>query len=119
GLARRRGEAGGHGDRVVKLASRWRSERLGTDVQVVRWGTFGKPVLLFPTAGGDAEEIERFHMIDAVAPLLEAGRVKIYSCDSVAGQAMIAGEGSPGHRAWVQNQFHQFVYHELVPAIRM
>ncbi len=28
--------------------------------RLVRWGTYGQPVLLFPTAGGDAEEIERF-----------------------------------------------------------
>ena len=48
---------------------------------MARWGHFGVPVLVFPTAGGDAEEIERHQLVDACGGLLEAGRVKIYSCD--------------------------------------
>ena len=103
---------------LSKLKTGWYSQRVGCDVGVVRWGAVGTPVLLFPTAGGDAEEIERFHVVDALGDLLEAGRVKIYSCDSVAGRAMLTEEGSPQHRMWMQNQFEQFVYHELVPAIR-
>lgn len=85
---------------------------------MVRWGTYGQPVLLFPTAGGDAEEIERFHMIKVLGPLIDAGRIKVYSCDSAAGQAMVNREGSAQHRQWVLNQFHQYVRHEVVPAIR-
>lgn len=88
------------------------------EASLVRWGTFGQPVLLFPTAGGDAEEIERFLMIKVLSPLIDAGKVKVYSCDSVAGLAMVQKEGSPGHRQWLLNQFHQYVRHEVVPAIR-
>lgn len=102
----------------MKLTDRWYSNRLEQEVGIARWGHFGTPVLIFPTAGGDCEEIERFHIIDAVGDLIDAGRIKVYSCDSVAGRAWIRGEGSDRHRAWVQNQFHQFVYHELVPGIR-
>jgi len=102
----------------VKLTDRWYSTRLEQEVGIARWGTYGTPVLIFPTAGGDCEEIERFHVIDAVGDLIAQGRIKVYSCDSVAGRTWIRGEGSDRHRAWVQNQFHQFVYHELVPGIR-
>jgi esterase/lipase superfamily enzyme len=101
-----------------KTVGKWRSERLGSEVTLVRWGTFGQPVLVFPTAGGDAEEIERMHLVGAVRPLIEAGKVKIYSCDSVAGKALLAREGSAAHQMWLQNQFHQYVRHEVVPAIR-
>ena len=101
-----------------KVVARWRSERLDREVTLARWGSFGQPVLLFPTAGGDAEEIERFLMIDALAPLLDAGRIKIYSCDSAAGRALLAREGNPRHQMWLQNQFQQYVRHEVVPAIR-
>ncbi|MFZ5442538.1 MAG: esterase family protein [Myxococcota bacterium] len=102
----------------MKTTGRWYSQRLHRDMTMVRWGTYGQPVLLFPTAGGDAEEVERFLMMKALAPLIDAGRVKIYSCDSAAGQAMVNREGSPQHRQWVLNQFHQYVRHEVVPAIR-
>jgi esterase/lipase superfamily enzyme len=101
----------------MKETSRWYSERVHQNVTLVRWGTFGTPVLLFPTAGGDAEEIERFHLIRALEPLLGERRIKIYSCDSVAGRAWLEG-GSPRHGAWIQNQFHAYVRHEVVPAIR-
>ena len=102
----------------MKLATGWHSSRLDRHVTVVRWGTFGTPVLLFPTAGGDAEEVERFLMIDALGDLLKAGRIKVFSCDSVAGRAWVEGQGSDRHRSWVQNQFHEFIRQEMVPAIR-
>ena len=84
---------------------------------MARWGHFGVPVLVFPTAGGDAEEIERHKLVKSCGELLEAGRIKIYSCDSVAGRAMASGTGSPEYRMWLLNQFHQAVRHEVVPAI--
>lgn len=102
----------------MKTIGKWRSERLQREVTMVRWGTFGQPLLLFPTAGGDAEEIERMHLVGAIGPLIEAGKVKVYSCDSVAGAALLAREGTPQHQMWLQNQFHQYIRHEVVPAIR-
>lgn len=101
-----------------KIVGRWHSERLQREVALVRWGAYGQPVLLFPTAGGDAEEIERFHMIDVLRPLIDAHRLKVYSCDSAAGKALLTREGSARHQMWLQNMFHQYVRHEVVPAIR-
>jgi len=102
----------------TKTVGRWRSDRLQREVTMVRWGSFGQPVLVFPTAGGDAEEIERMHLVGALRPLIEAGKLKVYSCDSVAGRALLAREGTAQHQMWMQNQFHQYVRHEVVPAIR-
>lgn len=102
----------------MKAVERWRSACVEREVTLVRWGSFGQPVLLFPTAGGDAEEIERFHMIDVLRPLIDAGKIKVYSCDSVAGQALLGREGSSRHQMWLQNQFHYYVKTEVVPAIR-
>ena len=97
--------------------SGWHSPRLESHVGVARWGHWGQPVLLFPTAGGDAGEIERMGLIAALAPLIDAGRIKVYSCDSVAGVALAGKEGSPEHRCWLLKQFGEYVAHELVPAI--
>lgn len=103
---------------MTKTVSRWYSERLQQDITLARWGDIGQPVLVFPTAGGDAEEIERMLMIKALSPLLAAGRIKVYSCDSVAGKAFAAKEGSVEHRCWLLNQFHHYIAAEVVPAIR-
>lgn len=98
--------------------SRWYSSRLNCDTTLARWGYSGQPILVFPTAGGDAEEIERFKMIHVLEPLLAAGRIKIYSCDSVAGRTFFDGQQSVEHRMWITHQFHQYVKCEVAPAIR-
>ena len=89
----------------------------GSAINLVRWGSYGVPVLVFPTAGGDAEEIERHHLLGHLTPLLDEGRIKVYSCDSIAGRAMAAGEGSVEYRCRLFNQFQQAIAHEVVPAI--
>ncbi len=99
------------------LKTTWHSSRIGCEATLARWGTFGQPVLIFPTAGGDAEEIERFKLIHVLGPLIEAGRIKVYSPDSVAGRVWFNKEGSTGHRMWMQHQFHEWIRHEVVPAI--
>ena len=101
----------------MKTVQQWFSDRLQDEITVVRWGTFGRPVLVFPTAGGDAEEIERNGLVHSCEHLLTGGRVKLYSVDSVAGQAMIARSGSPEHRLWLLSQFQECIRREVVPAI--
>ena len=102
----------------MKLIASWWSDRLEQEVNVVRWGEVGVPLLMFPTAAGDAEEIERFLVIDTVADYLTDGRLKVYSCDSVAGRAMRGQEGTPEHRMRVLNRFQDFVGYEFVPWIQ-
>lgn len=102
----------------MKRTETWHSPRLDREVTVARWGESGTPLLIFPTAGGDAEEIERFHIINTLGEYLAEGRIKIYSCDSVAGRVMLAGEGSPQHQMWMIDQFQEFVAEEFVPLIR-
>ncbi len=101
-----------------KLVERWHSTHLDRDVEVARWGDYGKPVLVFPTAGGDAEEIERFDVVESCGELITAGQIKVYSCDSINGRAMLTHEGDSLHLSWILRRFVEFIGHELVPAIR-
>lgn len=110
--------AGGRHLTMEKTVTGWHTSRLGQDVHLVRWGHYGAPVLLFPTAGGDAEEVERFHLIGVLRPLIEAGRIKVYSTDSVAGQHWISGNHPPDYCSRVQNLYDDFIYSEVAPAIR-
>lgn len=103
---------------MTKESSTWYSHRVHRRVTLTRWGAIGTPILIFPTAAGDAEESERFHLIDAIGPLLEAGRVKAYSVDSVPGQVWLQENNRMDHASWIQNQFDAVIEHEIVPAIR-
>ncbi len=102
-----------------KVTEHWYSDRVGQTVTLVRWGHYGTPVLLFPTAGGDAEEIERFQLIAALAPLIDGGRIKVYSIDSIAGKAWISKRHSPEYCSALQNAFDACVHREIAPAIRL
>lgn len=102
----------------MKEASVWFSSRVEHELRLVRWGHHGNPILLFPTAGGDAEEVERFHLIGALMPFIESGRVKVYSCDSLAGRTWMESGHSPAYRARFQNLYDECIRHEVVPAIR-
>ena len=83
----------------------------------MRWGHFGTPALIFPTAGGDHEEIERFGLIEALGPLLAAGRIKAYSTDALAIRAWL-GNGSAADCALRDVLFDDFVRSEVVPLVR-
>ncbi len=103
---------------ATKEAFRWHSPRLHQEITITRWGHYGAPVLIFPTAGGDGEEIERMQLISAIAPLLDAGRIKVYSLDSLAGRALAAKWGSEQYRFAFLNAFEEAVAHEVVPLIK-
>jgi esterase/lipase superfamily enzyme len=103
---------------VDKQTWHWHTRRLPEPARVARWGHFGTPVLLFPTAGGDFEEVERFHLVSALSGLIDAGRVKVYSIDSVAGKTWLQGTHSPEYCSRVQNLYDAFIYEELVPHMR-
>ena len=54
-------------------------DRPGT---VIRYGHFGRPVVVFPSESGRAWDYENNGMVEAVRPLIDAGRVKLYCVDS-------------------------------------
>lgn len=97
----------------------WKSPALGgREITFIRYGVAGTPLLLFPTAGGDAEEPERFHMISAIGDFLKDLRLKVYVVDSIAGQAWLKECKTLEQAAAVQNRFDHCLYREVVPAIR-
>lgn len=48
----------------------------------IRYGHWGRPVVAFPSEAGRAWDWENNGMVDAVAPLIDAGRIKLYCVDS-------------------------------------
>jgi esterase/lipase superfamily enzyme len=107
------------GTRVVsKHKITWKSPSLGgREITFCRYGVSGTPLLLFPTAGGDAEEPERFHMISAIGEFLADMRLKVYTVDSVAGQAWLRECRTLEQAAQAQNRFDECLVREVVPAI--
>ncbi len=57
----------------------------GTDhrLGVIRHGHYGRPVLVFPSEAGHAEDFANNGMVDAVRGLVDAGRVSFFCVDSL------------------------------------
>ena len=64
-----------------RQTSLW-SPAIGAEGRVITYGHWGRPLLAFPSQEGPAWQYEERGMVDAVAELIEAGRVKIYAVDS-------------------------------------
>src|SRR5262249_39788481 len=82
------------------------------------YGDFGMPLLLFPTAAADFEEYERFYLIDAIAPSIEGGKVKVFSINSINRDSWMNDHIHPGEAAYRHNQFDKYISQEVVPFIQ-
>jgi len=96
---------------------RWYSHRLGLDMGVAVYGHWGQPLLGFPTSAGDEWELEGQSMIGAMAPLIDAGRVKFITVNSVNSAGFYNKGAHPFHRSWVQSRFDAYVREEVIPFI--
>lgn len=85
---------------------------------VAAYGHYGKPLILFPTGGGDFLDVERFHLVGALAPLVEAGRLKVYAVDSVCRQGWTNPDVAPARKAHMQVRYDEWLVEELVPYVR-
>lgn len=96
----------------------WFSPALGRTMRGVRWGDRGKALLLYPTAAGDHREVERFGLLGAIEGLVQAGRIRVYSVESISGEGWLREGGDPVRKAALQNAYDRYVADELLPMVR-
>ena len=94
------------------------SPELGRDVHLWRFGHWGQPVVVFPSAAGFAHEWQRQGMVDALRPLIEGGRIKLYCPESNVAESWTRKEGHPAERHSRHRAYEAFVVNTLVPYIR-
>lgn len=104
--------------RLPKDVFGWKSPRLGLDMPIVRYGTWGRPLLLFPTAQADFLENERFFLIKAIEKHIFDGRVQVFSIDSINRYAWMNRDVSPPEAARRQALYSGYLEEEVVPHIR-
>ncbi|MCU0622300.1 MAG: alpha/beta hydrolase-fold protein [Gemmatimonadaceae bacterium] len=103
---------------LPKSIDRWKSPSLGLDMPIVRYGTTGQAILLYPTAAADFLENERFFLVKAVEPLIMAGRIQLYSIDSINSYAWMDRDVPVKEQARRQALYSSYVEEEVVPFIR-
>lgn len=96
----------------------WYSPSLNKEMEIVTYGHMGFSLLLIPTAAADYLEYERFLMIDALSDQINAGKVKVFSINSINSESWMNTEMEPAHKAIRHNQFNSYVENEVIPYLK-
>ncbi|HXG91963.1 MAG TPA: alpha/beta hydrolase-fold protein [Blastocatellia bacterium] len=102
---------------MQRVIDSWHSPSLGRNMEVVSYGHYGFPLLLFPTAAADFLEYERFYLIDAMSEAIEQGKVKVFSINSINRMSWLNPRVHPRDKAIRQAQYNSYITNEVVPYI--
>jgi esterase/lipase superfamily enzyme len=105
-------------DHLPRRLDGWHSPSLGTWMPIVTYGDRGRPLLLFPTAAADYLENERFFLIKAIEPAIFAGRVRVFSIDSINKHAWMDRTVPVDEAARRQALYSRYIEEEVAPYIR-
>jgi esterase/lipase superfamily enzyme len=89
---------------------------IGGAGDVIAYGHWGRPLLVFQSQQGRAWDYEERGMIDAIAPLIDAGRVKVYSVDSFDSGSWYGG-GSLEEKAGRHTLYEDWIVDHVAPWI--
>lgn len=96
---------------------KWWSPSLGHDMEIKVYGHYGKPVLVFPAQSGRFYDFEGFGMVDALAGLIDAGRIKLFCVDSIDSQSWANWGAQPADRARRHQDYDGYVVNEVAPFV--
>ncbi len=95
----------------------WHSPNLHKHMDIVTYGHYGFPLLMFPTAAADFLEYERFLVISTLREFIDAGKVKVFSINSINREGWLNPHEHPRYKALWQVQYNKYVIDEVVPYI--
>ncbi|OLE23390.1 MAG: esterase [Actinobacteria bacterium 13_1_20CM_3_71_11] len=84
---------------------------------VVGYGHWGRPVLVFPSEQGRAYDFAGNGMLDAVADLIDAGRVKLYCVDSYDARSWADRSIPLEERARRHGTYESWILDNVVPYV--
>jgi esterase/lipase superfamily enzyme len=87
------------------------------DANLIAYGHYGKPVLVFASDSGRAEDFENNGLLAAVEPLVEDGRVKFYCIDSFETESWRRSDLPLEERARQHQRFEDFIVNDVVPYV--
>ncbi len=96
----------------------WFSPALGKDMPIATYGNYGFALLLIPTAAADYLEYERFQLLNSIAPWIRAGKLKVYSIDSINRESWMNEFADPNFKSDRHQQWNKYVFDEVVPYIK-
>src|SRR5262247_1656621 len=96
----------------------WFSPNLQMEMPLVAYGHTGQTLLMLPTAAADYLEYERFYLVDAIKPLIEAGKLRAYSVNSVNRYSLLNEQMPAAMKAELLTRYDRYITDEVLPLIR-
>ncbi|MBI5060673.1 esterase family protein [candidate division KSB1 bacterium] len=96
----------------------WYSPSLGREMDLLLYGHYGRPLLVFPSARGRYFEYEDFSMIETLAPFIDAGKIKVFCPDGNDWESWFNYDVHPSWRARRHNDYQSYIINEVVPFVR-
>jgi len=103
---------------MQKFIDSWYSSSLHKQMNIAVYGHYGFSLLMLPTAAADFLEYERFSLIHAITPLINAGKVKVFSINSINNESWLNHSMHPRDKSIRHNQFNDYVFNEVLPYIK-
>ena len=94
---------------------KWWSERLQRDMELLVFGHSGDRMLVFPTRSARFYEYENLHMVAALKPKIDAGRLQLFCVDSIDCESLYANWAHPAHRIGRHIQYQEYILKEVFP----
>lgn len=103
---------------MQRRTTAWFSSVLNIEMPLAAYGHAGAPLLMFPTAAADYLEYERFYLIEAIRPFIEAGQVRAYAINSINRYSLL-NQHMPAHlKAELLTRYDTYIVDEVLPLIR-
>lgn len=94
---------------------KWHSGRLGREMELLRFGSGGRPILVFPTSCGRFFDFEDRGMIAALAEPLDAEEFHLCCLDSVDAESWYDRGRTPRQRVDQHVAYEEYVLREVLP----
>ncbi len=94
------------------------SHHLGHSIDMLVYGHWGYPILVFPTTLGDHNQAKGMGLIESVRGMVESGRFKIYCIDGVDRETWYGRHLTAPQKVLNHIQYDKFLANELVPYIQ-
>ncbi len=97
---------------------RWYSPTLSKEFEMLVYGHYGTPVIVFPTTMGSFFQARDTGLVHTAHSLVEAGKIKLYCVDSIDRYSWYNKRIHPADRIRNHNVYERFIAEEVIGALR-
>ena len=95
----------------------WYSDRLHREMRIKIYGHYGRAVIAFPCLGKLSDDFYNNGMIDALAPFIESGRMKLFCLDSNDDETVASYNWDKAYCGHMLEMYHQYLIYVVLPFV--